>query len=118
MTQLIGMLSTGKGSWAQVNKLISSEKWDSVILITNEFGKEKFTAANNTELLVLNLDDDLLKLRASMIDVLKNRIKGLEVALNIFSGSGKEHMALISAVQNLGVGMRFVDLCNDKMEVL
>jgi len=43
MTQLITILSTGKGSWSQVIKLMTKRDWDSIILITNKFGKEKFT---------------------------------------------------------------------------
>ena len=41
---------------------------------------------------------------------LKGKINGTEVALSIASGDGKEHMALISALINLPVGIRFAAL--------
>ena len=44
---------------------------------------------------------------------LKGKIKGTEVALSIASGEGKEHMALISALLNLPVGIRFTALTKD-----
>ena len=37
-------------------------------------------------------------------------INGMEVALNFVSGRGKEHMALVSAVLKLGLGVRFIAL--------
>ena len=39
---------------------------------------------------------------------LSGRIGFGEVGLNIVSGSGKEHMAVLSAVMKLGVGYRLV----------
>lgn len=114
MTQLIACLSTGKGTWAQVSKLINAEGWDEVILITNDFGKEKFTPNEKTKIVALNLDKDVMSLHEEIFTILKENVKGIEVALNICSGTGKEHSALITAVQKTGVGIRFVELVNDK----
>ena len=44
---------------------------------------------------------------------LKEKISGIEVGLNIVSGSGKEHMALISALLKLGIGIRLVALTSN-----
>jgi hypothetical protein len=46
-------------------------------------------------------------------NVLKGKINGLEVGVNFISGSGKEHMALMSALQQLGIGLRLVALTKD-----
>ncbi len=43
---------------------------------------------------------------------LKDKISG-EVALNITSGSGKEHMALLSVLMQCEVGFRFVALTKE-----
>ena len=40
-------------------------------------------------------------------------IDGTEVALSIASGDGREHMALISALLSLPVGVRFTALTKD-----
>ena len=42
------------------------------------------------------------------IDSEIRKIKGVEVALNFVSGSGKEHMAVISAVLKMGLALRLV----------
>ena len=44
---------------------------------------------------------------------LKGKIAGTEVALSLSSGDGKEHMALISALINLPVGIRFAVLTKE-----
>ena len=50
---------------------------------------------------------------AEELEKLKPKINNLEVALSIASGSGKEHMALMSALINLPVGVRFTALTKD-----
>ena len=44
---------------------------------------------------------------------LKSKIKGTEVALSIASGTGREHMALISALLSIPAGVRFTALTKD-----
>ena len=108
MTDLIAFLSTGKGTWSHVNALINGTDWDKVILLTNDFGKENFNANENTQLLVINQNENYEGLRDQIIESLKSKLTGAEVAVNFISGSGKEHMALMSALIKLGVGFRFV----------
>lgn len=107
MTDLIAFLSTGKGTWGQVSALINAESWDKVYLLTNDFGKEKFTAEENTELIVVNSSASEEELRDEIAEILKDKVDG-EIAINFVSGTGKEHMALISALMKSGVGFRFV----------
>jgi len=42
MTELVACLSTGKGTWGHVSRLIADGTWEKIILITNDFGKENF----------------------------------------------------------------------------
>ena len=58
----------------------------------------------------MTLDKRLKDLRDEFSKCLKGKINGTEVALSIASGNGKEHMALISALINLPVGIRFAAL--------
>ena len=48
---------------------------------------------------------------------LEGKFDGLEVALSIASGNGKEHMALQSALLNLPMGVRFTALTKDGVEI-
>ncbi len=115
MTSLIACLSTGKGTWGHVSRIIEDEKWDKVFLITNEFGKENFQQTKNTELIIIDSNKGLKELQKDIIEQLKDKVEG-EVALNIVSGTGKEHMALLSALLKLGLGIRFIALTKDGVE--
>ena len=109
-------MSTGKGTWGHVNRLIEDEKWDSVILLTNEYGKENFNKRENTELIVINLNAGMMELETEIYNVLKSKIKGSEIGVNFISGTGKEHMALMGAVMKLGLGFRLVALTKEGVE--
>jgi hypothetical protein len=60
----------------------------------------------------------LLQLKKELSKKLEGKFEGLEVALSIASGSGKEHMALQSALLNLPVGVRFTALTKDGVIML
>ena len=112
MTDLIACLSSGKGTWGHVNRLIEDGNWEKVFLITNEFGKENFSNTKNAEMIVIDERKGLEDLRDDIYNILKEKIKD-EVAINFISGTGKEHMAMLAAILKLGVGLRFVALTKD-----
>ena len=110
--ELIALLSTGKGTWAQISGLIKYGEWDKVILIGGDFAKQ-FTHEKDFEFIQVDLDKKLKDLRDEFLQKLKGKFGGTEVALSLASGDGKEHMALISALINLPVGIRFAALTKD-----
>ena len=110
--ELLALLSIGKGTWGQVSGLIKHGDWENIILLGNDFAK-KFTADKPFEFIEVNLDKKLTELKQEFQEKLKGKIKSTEVALSIASGDGKEHMALISALINLPVGIRFAALTQD-----
>jgi hypothetical protein len=108
MTELIACLSSGKGSWSYILKMMKEESWDNVFLVTNKFGKENFKA--DAEFIVVDFQKPVFLLIKEIKEQLKGRIKGIEVAVNLVSGTGKEHMAIMSALLKLGLAIRFVTL--------
>ena len=113
MVSLVACLSTGKGTWIQVSRLIKESQWEKIFLITNEFGKENFNNEKNAEMIVVDSRKGLEELREDIKTALKGKINDTEVAINVVSGEGKEHMAILSAVLQLGLGMRFMALTKD-----
>ncbi len=107
MTDLVCCLSTGKGSWIEVSKLINNFDWREIFLITNDFGKEKFTSGKQVKFVIIDVNKGTDSIKKTIQEALDKKVSG-DVATNIISGSGIEHMALISALINLGVGIRFV----------
>ena len=113
MTELIACVSSGKGTWGHVARLMQDQEWDKIILITNEFGKENFKAEKPAEIIIINENKFLPDLIEDIKTQLKDKIIGTEVAVNFISGSGKEHMALLSALLKLGVGIRLTALTKE-----
>jgi len=110
--ELIALLSTGKGTWAQVSGLLNNGEWDKIILLGSDFAK-KFSHQKQFEFVECDLNKKLKDLRDEFAQKLKGKIQGTEVALSIASGDGKEHMALISALLSIPVGVRFTALTKE-----
>ena len=113
--ELIALLSSGKETWAQVAGLIKHGDWEKIILIGDDFSS-KFEIRDKkdiTEFIKVDLKSRIKDLRDELLQKLKGKIQGTEVALSIASGDGKEHMALISALINSPVGIRFAALTKD-----
>lgn len=118
MPVLIACLSTGKGTWGHVSRLIEDHKWDKIFLVTNEFGKENFTKNDKTELIIVDSNQGIKELEREIHLKLKDKVKGTDVFLNIVSGTGKEHMALLAALIKLGLGINMIALTKDGIEEL
>ena len=120
MTILIACLGVGKGTWTNLNRLALSEVWEKIYLVTDSFGKEKFQPSENMELILVDFRKDVAELKNDIVAILKEKIKDAEVALNLISGSGNEHMAILSALLQLGLGIRLVNFSEErnKMDML
>ena len=116
MADLIACLSTGKGTWGHVNRVIKDQEWGKILLITNEFGRENFTAEKDSEFILIDQNQPLKDLRDNIQQQLKDKVTNTEVALNLISGTGKEHMAIIAALLKLGVGIRLIALTKNGIE--
>jgi cobalamin biosynthesis Co2+ chelatase CbiK len=110
--ELVAILSSGKGTWGQVAGLINRGEWDKIILVVDSFS-EKFNPSKKAEIIKVEFRKPLLELKDELQKKLKDKIDGMEVALSIASGEGKEHMALIAALINIPVGIKFTALTKD-----
>lgn len=115
MTDLIACLSSGKGTWGHVARLIEGESWERVFLVTDGFGAGKFQKSEKTQFIVIDPERGLKELRNDIKAQLKDKTS-YEVAINLVSGTGKEHMAIISAVIQLGLAFRLIALTMDGIE--
>lgn len=107
MTDLVVMLTSGKGTWAEVSMLVKMEDWSHVYFICTDFGKEKFTCDKPSSFIVINSFSSPEDIKRGIVSQLKGKLS-LDVGVNMTSGTGNEHMALLSALLELGVGVRLV----------
>lgn len=110
--ELVCLLSSGQNSWAQVSGLMKYGDWDKIILLGDDFAKD-FRHEKEFEFIKVDLNKRIKELRDELSEKLRGKIQGMEVALSIASGDGKEHMALVSALINLPVGVRFAALTKE-----
>jgi hypothetical protein len=111
--ELVALLSTGKGSWGQVAGLMKKGEWEKIIVVGPSFAADFQVPGIPFDFIEFDGEKSLLPLKKEFAKKLEGRIGGLEVALSIASGNGKEHMALQSALLSLPVGVRFTALTKD-----
>lgn len=116
MTTLIALLSSGKGTWSEVNCIITKQKWDKVYLICNSYAFENFDINPNIALKLKFDETNPAKSFENLSNFFKKEIKDFEVAVNITSGSGIEHMTVLSAILKSGLGMRFIYPHNNEVK--
>ena len=122
MSVLISILGTGKGTWFEVHKLLEQKLFDSVLLFVDEWAVQNYR--NEYNAIVVPLATEATS--EQLIEVMKHAIKQhmvsqqgeLDIAINISSGTGKQHAALLAAVMQLGYGIRLVTLENGEFKVL
>ncbi len=114
--ELVALLSSGKGTWGQVAGLINRGTWDNIILICDNFFKDslsRFDFSKKGTLIAIDFNKDVKTVIGEIKEKLKGKINGTEVALSIASGTGKEHMILISALLQVPAGIKFTALTKD-----
>ena len=116
--ELIALLSTGKGSWGQVAGLMKKGEWQKIIILGPPFAKEFTMHDVPFDFIEYDPNLPLVKLKKSLETKLKGKFEEMEIALSIASGNGKEHMALLSALLSIPVGIRFTALTRDGIVML
>ena len=111
--ELVALLSSGKGTWAQVSGLIKYSEWDKVIVLGDDSARDFKIEGKEFEFIQVDFSQKLVDLKKDILGKLKSKIGGTEVALSIASGNGKEHMALISSILSIPAGIRFVALTKE-----
>jgi hypothetical protein len=115
--ELVAYIGADKENWGQITALVNRGEWDKIILIKNK-NAEEFAPSKKCEIVLVNPERSLLEMKQEIMEKLKGRIGDLEVALSIASGNGKEHMALISALLSIPVGIRLVVFTREGLEFI
>jgi hypothetical protein len=116
--ELVALLSTGKGSWGQVAGLMQKGEWEKIIIVGAPFAKDFSVPGIAFDFIEFDPEKSLIPLKKDLEKKLKDKFDGMEVALSIASGNGKEHMALQSALLSVPVGVRFTALTKEGVVML
>ncbi|MBI4451169.1 hypothetical protein HY642_04295 [Candidatus Woesearchaeota archaeon] len=112
MAGIVVVAGEGKGTWTEVFRLLDSEQWSNAYVVTAPFFEEKFKERykGKAAVTVITLDDTkslpvLIKELSAVFSALTD-----DIALNLISGTGKQHMAVLAALLKAGVGIRLVSI--------
>ena len=115
--ELVAFLGDDKENWGQITGLINRGEWDRVYLIKNK-STGGFPVTEKCTSVDIDTNGPLLEIKKELMGKLKGKLKDFEVALSIASGSGKDHMALISALLSMPVGVRLVVFTKSGVEYI
>jgi len=116
--ELVAYVGGDKENWGQITALINRFECDKVILVVSKEADD-FPTTSKCEKIVVDSSKPLVSLRDDLLAKLRQRnIGDFEVAVSIASGNGKEHMAVISALLNLPVGIKLVIYTKDGVQFL
>lgn len=117
--ELVAFLGKDKENWGQISALVSKLDAEKIIIVKNKNvdNNEILALLKKCEIININSDKSLIELKGEMLEKLKEKIGGsFEVALSLASGNGKEHMALISALLSIPVGVKLVAFTREGIE--
>lgn len=115
---LVALIGKEKESLGQISALVNRFEAEKIILVKDK-SVEEFPQNENCEIVEINSDKDLFTLRDEIEIKLKKYLSSqFEVALSIASGNGKEHMAVLSALLRIPVGVRIVAFTKNGVEYL
>ena len=112
------MLSTGKGSWGQVAGLMKKGEWEKIIILGPSYARDFQVSGVPFDFIEFNPERSLVQMKEDFRKKLSGKFENLEVALSIASGNGKEHMAIVSALLSIPVGVRFTALTKEGVVML
>jgi len=108
MTDLIACLSESEKGKLHVQKLIEGNDWDNIFLVTTKDCSNNFKCSKNANFVIIDVQASASEIIKQIQSQLNGKLNDLEVALNIVCGTGKEHMALLSSLLKMGMGIRLM----------
>lgn len=115
--ELVAFLGEDKETWGQVTGLINRGEWEKIILVKSK-SAEEYASPKDHELIVVDTSQPLIELKEELVKKLKDQFESFDAHVSIASGTGKEHMALISALLSVPVGIRLVVFTKKGVEVI
>ncbi len=117
MTSLVVCLGAGKGTWIPVLKLLDASKWDDIFLVMPKFFADKYQpSASNIHKIIVD-EQKTVEALVGDIAVHFGKLFG-DVAVNLYSGEGIEHMAVLAALMKAGCGIRLVHVHDGRVQEL
>lgn len=116
--EFVAFLGQDEHNWGQVTALLNRLEYERAILVVDAMSANY---PQNEKCTIIRIDTSqaLLAVQQELSTKLKKELHGdFEVALSLASGTGKDHMALLSALLNLPVGVKLVVYTKEGVQFL
>ena len=116
--EFVAFVGTDKENWGQIKALMNRVECEKIILVKNK-DSEEFPVEDKTKIIKVDCSKPITQLKEEILESLRKELSGdFEVYLSLASGNGKEHMAVISALLNLPVGIKLVVYTKEGIQFL
>ncbi|MEK6856108.1 MAG: hypothetical protein AABX66_03055 [Nanoarchaeota archaeon] len=106
--EFVAFVGKDAENWGQITALMNRLECERVILVQNKESGD-FPVNEKTTVIKVDSSKPMIELKEFIMEKIKPLLSGdFEVAVSLASGNGKEHMAFISALINVPVGIRIV----------
>lgn len=117
--ELVAYLGKDKENWGQITALMNRMQDCERVVLVKDKDIAGFPRNDKCVEVSVNSAQPLIELKEDMMNKLRDKVSGdFEVAVSLASGGGKEHMALISALLCLPVGIRLVVFTKSGVEYI
>jgi hypothetical protein len=113
MKTIMITLGVGKGTWGKA-KRVCSEEWDKIVILGNEWAQDTFKADFAYDWIVLDENKDSCQL---VEDISSQLPADGDIYINLSSGSGREHNALVAALVSNDVSFRMACLGDNGVRI-
>ncbi len=118
MTDLVACYTSGEKSLAHVERLVNEQEWENIFLITDSPKNNDAMPGKDIKFIHVDTKKPVSELIEDIRKGLHGKINDFEIAVNIVSGTGKEHMAILSALLKLGMGIRLLAVTKEGVKEL
>ncbi|MDD3178082.1 MAG: hypothetical protein PHR26_01045 [Candidatus ainarchaeum sp.] len=108
MKTFLGVLSTGKGTWGQVAHIVDNTDYQEVYLISNEWAQDKFSCSKKVNWIIIDPRKGFSEILGDIEEQFPKNLT--EIDLNIHSGSGKEHSAILAILQKKKIKFNIITI--------
>ncbi|MBM3230149.1 hypothetical protein FJZ22_00635 [Candidatus Pacearchaeota archaeon] len=116
--EFVACVGTDEQNWGQITALLNRLEYEKAVLVVDAMASG-YPTNDTCTIIKIDMSQPLLPLQREIQDKLKKTVGGeFEVALSLASGTGKEHMAVLSALLNIPVGVKLVVYTKEGIQFL
>ena len=116
--EFVACVGSDEHNWGQITALLNRLEYEKTVLVVDALASG-YPTNDKCTIIKVDMSQPLLSLQKEIQEKLRKCIGGeFEVALSLASGAGKEHMAVLSALLNIPVGVKLVVYTKEGIQFL